>query len=1134
MKFNYYIKNITRHLLFVILSATVLFAYFGAVAQTVNGQNVQGVVTSSADGTALPGLSIIIKGTTTGTVTNFDGKYNIEVSRNDAVLVFSFIGFKTQEIAVQGKSVIDVVMEQSVEALGEVVITALGIKREEKSLGFSVGQVSGDELTRVAQENVLNSMAGKVSGVTINSTGGTGSTVSMIIRGATSMTTDNQPLFVVDGIPMSNTVNNVGGFGSDNNVDYGNSIADLDPESIENVTILKGPSAAALYGTRAGNGVVLITTKKAKGEGMKVSVTSNTVFDIPSHFLDVQSQFSSGFFSYRPENVGGGILPPISASDGTGAGPETDKGYWAVQWDAPLDANGVAIPTEVVSYPNNINNFINDYAYTTTNGASISNSNASTNYRLGVTNMTHSGLVPNSDLHKNGLTLSASSKVRDNLTISTDLNFSNSWANNRPASNRGANPLQWAYSTPANIDILKLRDYGTGNDIKRVSGNHENPYFLAYDVNNSFNRYLVYGNIVANWEVSPAFNIMGRFTLNKTDEVRETKIAPGYLNEPNNGAYGIVNRTGLERNMDMLATYKKNWDNFTASISAGGNILYSKASSISNSSKSGSGLIVPNVFTVQNISSGALNYSNYRSQKGINSVYGLANLGWKDIVYLDLTARNDWSSTLPPKNRSYFYPSSSLSLMVDKIAKLGDKVDMFKIRGGWAQVGNDTSPYRLLSTYGDAGQWGDAIRLAKASGLLSPNLLPEESTSYEVGTEIKMFSDRLRFEGTYYSVDNRNQILGVPLAASTGFSGVQINAGLLQSTGWEFLLGATPVKTQNWTWDLNLNFTKNETKILELTDEVEFIEFWNNAKVKNIGYVKNDELGRDGLVGNLYARKVNRVKDESSPYFGYPILGSGLDAEWEGEEEYSKVGNYNPDFIMGLQSSLSYKNFTLSMTFDWRSGGQYVSQTYHYFTENVITQTWLDQLVHPGGLGGAPSQALRDWVVANEDQLLLGDHLRPVGGPTPDYGGFPESFSGVTVYDGTFAPGVMGHYDDNGKFILEQENLGNEGTVFLPYVVSNPWDIGEDKLFDADYIKLREISINYRLPNNIAKSIGMEDVNFSVYSRNIMLWTKDAKLGIDPERAYQAEGNGRFSQGVERYNADPWVIPIGFKVGFTF
>ncbi|MCK5731330.1 MAG: TonB-dependent receptor, partial [Draconibacterium sp.] len=478
--------------------------------------------------------------------------------------------------------------------------------------------------------------------------------------------------------------------------------------------------------------------------------------------------------------------------------------------------------------------------------------------------------------------------------------------------------------------------------------------------------------------------------------------------------------------------------------------------------------------------------------------------------------------------------SASMSLMVDKIFNMGDQVNMFKLRGGWAQVGNDTSPYSLTTTYGDAGQWGEAIRLAKASGLLSPNLLPEESTSFEVGTDIKLFSNRLHFEGTWYTVDNRNQILGVPLAASTGFSGVQINAGLLQSTGWEFLVGGTPVSNANWNWDINLNFTKNETKILELTDEVEFIQFWSEAKVKNIGYVENEELGRDGLVGNLYARKVNRVSDENSPYFGYPILGSGLDAEWEGEEEYTKVGNYNPDFIAGLQTSLSYKNFTLNMTFDWRHGGQYISQTYRYLSESVITQTWLDQLVHPGELGGEPSQALRDWVVANEDELLLSDNLRPVGGPTPEFGGFPESFSGVTVNDATFAPGVMGYYDDNGNFILEQENLGNEGTVFLPYVVSYPWDIGEANLFDADYIKLREISISYRLPSNIAQSIGMQDVNFSVYSRNIMLWTKDADLGIDPERAFQAEGSGRFSQGVERYNANPWVVPVGFKVGFTF
>ncbi|MDZ7608150.1 MAG: TonB-dependent receptor [Cyclobacteriaceae bacterium] len=624
-----------------------------------------------------------------------------------------------------------------------------------------------------------------------------------------------------------------------------------------------------------------------------------------------------------------------------------------------------------------------------------------------------------------------------------------------------------------------------------------------------------------------------RYNLNKSDETEESKIAPGYLREPNNGSYGIVTANGLETNMDILGTYKKDWNDFSVSASVGGNLMYQSASSISNSSKSGSGLIVPNVFTVQNISSGALLYSNYRSEKAINSVYATANLSWKYMLFLDLTARNDWSSTLPAANRSYFYPSASLSFLVNELVAMG-KVDMLKLRGGWAQVGNDTGPYRLNATYGDAGQWGDATRLSKSGGLLAPNLLPELATSMEFGADLKMFSNRLRFEGTYYTVDNENQILGVPLAASTGFSGVQINAGLFQSKGWEILLGGTPISSGNWRWDLDLNFTKNETKIIELEEEIEFISFWDEARVRNIGYVKDDALGQDGLVGNLYSREVKRVEDENSPYFGYPILGSGLDAEWEGEEQYSKIGNYNPDFILGMQSALTFKNFSLNMTFDWRSGGQYVSQTYRYLSESVITQTWLNELVNPGNLGGAASQELRDWVVANADELLLSDRLRPVGGPTPEYGGFPESFSGVTVYDGTFTPGVVGEYDSDGNFILDHENLGNPGTTFVPYVVSYPWDIGRANMFDADYIKIREIALSYRLPFAISDKFGMQDVNFSIYSRNIMLWVKDSDLGVDPERAFQAESNGTFKQGVERYNVNPWVIPVGFKLGFTF
>ncbi|WP_413996787.1 SusC/RagA family TonB-linked outer membrane protein [Maribacter sp. 2307ULW6-5] len=1121
----------------------IIFLVFGTgqIWAQSNQFAVSGNVTSSQDGTPLPGVSIVLQGSTKGVVTDFDGNYSLEVQDGEAVLIFSYLGFKTQEVPVGGRSRINVALTEDAQALDEVVVTALGIKREDKSLGYSVEKVQAEELTRVVNENVLNSISGKVSGVTINSTGGTGSSVSMVIRGATSLSSDNQPLFVVDGVPVVNTVNNVGGFGDRVRVDYGNAISDLDPESIENVTILKGPSAAALYGSRAGNGVVLITTKSAeKGKKMKVSFTNNTVADIPFRYLNVQSRFASGFFSFRPEDVGGGVLPNVSAEDGTGAGPELDRGYWAVQWNAPLDANGQPIPTELKSYPNNIGRFVQT-GLTTTNSLAITNSSDLVNYRLGVSNMTHTGMIPNSDLNRNSYSLSASSSLNEKLTISTNVNLNHSWADNRPVGNRGANPLQWAYAVPANIDIRELEDYWVpgkeGLEVRSVSSNHENPYFLANEVNNSFNRYRIFGNVMAEWEISPAVSLMARYNLNKYDETRETKMAPGYTREPNNGAYGISSNTGLERNIDFLATYRRDFGKLDISVSGGGNLMYQKDFVITNSSLNGTGLVVPNLYTVSNISPTSLNFRSVLNEKSIQSIYGLANFGWNDMLYLDLTARNDWSSTLPVENRSYFYPSASLSFLLSEVIKM-PKLDFLKLRAGWAQVGNDTSPYRLNPVFVNSGQWGDVVQVNVPGNILTPELKPEEATSLEFGMDMRAFGNRFRFEGTYYNLENRNQIIGnIPLAVSSGFNSANINAGLIESEGIEILIGFTPIQTKNWQWDLDFNFTRNVSTIIELSEGVDFIEFWSDNRSRSLGFAKDLAAGQDGLVGNIYAPKIRRVTDTNSPYFGYPLIGRGLDAEWLPEEELSKVGNYNPDFIMGLQTQLRFKNLSLNMTFDWRSGGQYMSQTHRYMSESVLTQTWLDNLVNPGDL--RPGQELRDWVIANEDELLLAEDFRPVGGPTPEYGGFPEEFSGVVVNDGTFAPGVVGSHDENGNFILEQENLGGEGTVFLPYVVSFPWDFGTPNMFDADYIKLREVALTYTIPNKIFKRTGLDNMTFSIYSRNIMLWTKDSDFGIDPERAFQIEsstGNRgtQFKQGIERYNVDPWVVPIGFKVGLTF
>ena len=1137
---NYTLKSL-YHLVMICFMVTIVS--MPALASNDDQRTIRGTVTAS-DGSGIPGVNIAIKDAAGGTITDIDGNYSLEVANENAVLVFSYVGFETQEMTVGSNSTINIELSEDVTALSEVVVTALGIKREEKSLGFSVGKVEGEEFNRVAQESFLTGMAGKVAGVTISQTGGPGSTTNVTIRGAYSLSTNNQPLFVVDGVPMSNDINNVGGFGDRNPVDYGNVISDLDPENIESVSVLKGPAASALYGTRAGNGVVLITTKKAKqGTGMRISVSSSNNFDIPYKYLDTQKKFAAGYFSYRPEDLGGGVLPSVSSGIG-GGGPELNKGYFAVQWDSPLDANGNPIPTELVAHPNNVQDFLNDYAFTSTNAVSLSNAAENLSYRLGYTNMTHNGLIPNSDLNRHNLSLSASAKAHEKVTISTDVNFVNSYAKNRPAGDRGTNPLQWAYFTPIEADINKLRDYdiGQGNTILQVAPGGDNPWMLANDVNNGFNRYQLFGNVMATWEITPKLNLMGRIALDKVDQTEETKIGQGYSREANNGTYGINVTSYLESNMDALLTYTETFaTDFSLTVSVGGNTRYSKGTGVSNSAQSRSGLVVPNLFNLSNITNTALEYSSYIREQAINSAYGLANLGWRESIFLDLTARYDRSSTLA---KGYSYPSASLSIILNEFIEMGRSVDMLKLRGGYAKSGNDTDPYNLVSTYGNSGQWGDAIRLNVPSTKFNQDLENEKQTSIELGVEAKLFQNRIRFEGTAYTLDNVKQIFNVPLPTSTGFTNRIVNAGLVQSKGIEINLGGTPVKSGDFRVDVDVNFTKNETRVLELDEDIPFLRLWDEGRVRSYAYAKGalvnvDQFGNDvisdGLVGTLYSRKVRRVTDPNSPYYMYPLIpDAATDSEWEAASTYEKVGNANPKFLMGGQVTVAYKNFSLSATFDWRHGGQFVSQSYRYLTEDKVTNHWFENLNYPGVYdpeNPGPSQELRDWVVANADKLLYPDKLYPVGGPTPEYGGFPENWSGVTVYDGVFSPGVVGTYDGDGNFILDHENLGNPGTTFLPYSVSFPWDIGLANMFDADYVKLREIALNYRFPKSIAQRIMLENIDISVYSRNIILWTKNT-FNIDPERAYQPSGSQLY-QGVERYNVLPWVMPVGFKVSLT-
>lgn len=1123
---------------------------FGMATAMSAQQGVKGVVSSDA-GELLPGVSVIIKGTTTGVTTDFDGNYSIQVPNGGSVLVFSYLGMTTREITVGNQTTLNVVLETSSEQLEEVVVTALGISREKKSLGYAVSEVGGDALDNVPQENAMNALSGKVSGVAINSTGGPGSTVNINIRGASSLSSDNQPLFVIDGSPVISSVNNIRQVGNDNKADYGNAISDINADDIESMTVLKGASAAALYGSRAGNGVILITTKSGKAKkGLGVTVNSSTVFDIPYRYLDTHRKFAAGSRPFTennfPANTYGAII--IGETSSAWAGPALDQGIKAIHWPYSEQeiASGVPVPRELKSY-DNPRNFFNT-AITTSNNISIQDNTERINYRLSYSDMKHEGFIPNSDLNKHSINLNSALKLNEKITVSTTLNYTKSGADNRPATNRGANPMQAVYEIAPHIDVRQMKDYwlpgyeglrqnspySFGDDPTETEWN--NPYFLAHEVNNSFERNRFYGNAKADWQVTNDFSAMLRYNFDEINEVRETKMSKGYTGDIN-GAYGIQDILNNEINIDFLLTYAKKYDAWDFSASVGGNKRSTKSFSVSNATKNrGSGLLAPGLFTLSNIAPDNLSYSSYRSERQVNSLYGLVSIGLKDMFYIDATGRNDWSSTLPNNNNSYFYPSISSSLLVNRALGLEGAVSLIKLRAGYAEVGNDTGPYSLEPVLNSGGSWGNGSLLSVPGTLLNPDLKPEKQNSWEVGTDLAFFQNRLRMDFTYYESENRNQIFPVNADISSGYGNRLINAGLITSNGVEAGLSGTIINNNDWSWDMGFVFGRNRTKVMELAPNMTSVTFWTDARGGAITW-----LGEE--IGNIIDAALVRVDDPNSPYHGWPIIDdSGFESSDRNREDANGkriapiIGNFNPDFTLGMTTSASYKNWSISMNFDWRKGGQFVSQTHRYGESDMHTQRWLDKLHNFSNVGDVPT-----YLKNNADKYLSenGEFYVLVGGATAETGGYPYTEGGVTLNDGVFMPGVQGDYDANGNFVAVAENLGGPGTIYTRYQDHYGWDFTRTATFDADFLKLREISLTYNVPSKAIRQVGLQNLGISLFSRNIILWTK-ADIGIDPEMAFQQEtdAQGRsgiqFKQGIERFNVSPWAIPIGFKLNVSF
>ncbi|OIN58490.1 SusC/RagA family TonB-linked outer membrane protein [Arsenicibacter rosenii] len=853
------------------------------------------------DGAGLPGANVLIKGTDRGSTTNANGEFTVSAPTN-AVLVISFIGYTPQEIPIGTKTTVEVTLEEDASLLGEVVVTALGITREKKALGYSVQDLNGKQLTQARATNFVNALSGKIAGVQVTgSNGAPGASSRILIRGASSIGSNNQPLFVVDGVPIDN-----GNYGSGTGIDYGNGAASLNPDDIDNVSVLKGPSAAALYGSRGANGVILITTKSGKGsKGIGVSVNSNTAFDTPFRLPEWQNEYgqgNKGQFSFV-DGTGKGVNDGVDES----WGPKMD-GRLIPQFDSPIAADGTRTPTPFVAHPDNVKNFF-ETGRTLTNNIAITGGSDKGDFRLSFTDLNQTGILPNTDYKRRTVSLNAGWNLTSKLSVRATGNYVVDGSDNR--TNWGLYFIWFGRQ----VDIDKLRNYQAPGSIYQYNWNYNywtNPYYVLNLSTKANQRDRIYGNLSATYKFTPWLTLTARTGTDVYEDRRKTRNAARIDNLNGAKQYDSYNEEQIfvrESNSDFLlnATHKFGDIDVTANI--GGN---HRRNYYQRNYMGATELAIPRVWNLGN-SRQAKVAENSFTEKVVNSVYASANLGFRNYLFVDLTARNDWSSALPSSNRSYFYPSAAVSAVLTDMFNLSSPVLSFaKVRAGVARVGNDTDAYRLVQAYKYENPWGSTPTLSENNAMLNATLKPELTNSYEVGAEVKLWHNRVGIDVTYYNKQSFNQILDVNISQATGFVSKLLNAGRLENKGVEVQLSVTPVKTNAFQWDMALNWAQNRNKVIELAEGLTTYTL-GTMRGMSIEARVGQPYGTFFGQGFLRDPAGNIVYDKS----GYPQINPTRRI----------LGNFTPKWIGGLQNTFSYKRFSLSTLIDMKQGGDIFSQS---------------------------------------------------------------------------------------------------------------------------------------------------------------------------------------------------------------
>ncbi|MEO9893517.1 SusC/RagA family TonB-linked outer membrane protein [Aurantibacter sp.] len=1059
---------------------------------------ISGTVTDQ-DGLPLPGVNIVVEGTTDGTQTDFDGNYTINGAAGQVIL-FTYIGQKSEQRTIGASNSINVQMAEDAEALDEVVVTALGIKREKKSLGYATQEVKGDAVSAVKSNNFVNSLSGKVAGLSIKNSGNLGGSTQVIIRGNNSIAGNNQALFVIDGIPVDNSNSNTrngmvaeqtigrGGF------DYGNAASDINPDDIATINVLKGAAATALYGSRASNGVVMITTKKGKrNKGLGVTITSSLSLGTAdsSTLPKYQDKYGAGYGAYYDSedgyfnlyDVNGDGIDDLTTpfTEDASYGAAFDPNLLVYQWNSiyPSLTDTYQQATPYVAGANNPN-YVWGTSATSVNSVSLDGGTETSSFRLGVTNLYQDGNLPNQTIKRNTISFSGSHDLSEKLTVSAYFNFVKTDGQGRNGTGYSSGNImqQFRQWNQMNVDFAEQKEayFATRENITWNPNGpdnlspiySDNPYWTFYENYETDTRSRYFGNFALDYKINDWLTAVGRFTFDTYSALQEERINVGSADV---SSYIRYNDNVAEYNYDAMLNFNKY---ITEKLSFEGTIGVNLRRNQNNSifAETNGGLNLPGLYTLSNSVSPIEAPIEYDATKMVDGEYIRASLGYNNFAYLEGSYRTDRSSTLPKADNRYGYYSVSGNIIFSELIN-ADWLTFGKIRANYAEVGNDTDPYRVFNTYTINTPFNGSGSATNPTSQANLNLLPERQESTEFGIEMAMFKRRLGLDVSYYNTQNINQITRIPLSTATGYSTAVLNAGTIENKGWEAQLTATPIKSEDFQWDVTLNWAQNKSLVVELLNGIENLELASLQGGVSINATPGEPYGT--IRGRDFVYHEN----------GQPIVDDN--GNWLRTDNSNEViGDINPDWTGGVYNTFSYKNVSLGFLIDIQQGGDVFSlDTYYGYATGML-----------------------DWSAADNE---LGNPIRdPVTGTVGNYGA-----------------------DSGGLIIAGVDEDGNPNQVRGDFdYYANPYGYARAPsayhVHDASYVKLREANLTYKLGSKVIDRTPFTSASISFIGRNLWIISKNVPYA-DPEAGLSSGNVQGYQSG-----AFPSIREIGASLKLQF